>query len=244
MGILLEHVSKDIRYALRGLRQNPGFTFVTITSLALGIGANTAIFSLMNAVMFHLLPVRDAGDLVELLQKYPGEPRGNGAWTWKDYEYYSARSSVFSSIVGTSFDNVLRLQTERGAPIHVVGEYVTPNYFSDLGIQPAMGRLIGLHDDNAAQDVAVVSWDFWRNVLGSDPRTIGERVFVASQPVTIIGVAGRHYAGPRIEAATDIWLPRKPTQGSLALIARLKRGITLQQARAEMQVLYQFTINE
>lgn len=240
----LERVLQDLRYGLRGLRRNPGFTFIAIASLALGIGANTAIFSLMNTVMFRLLPVRNPDSLVELLQKYPGEPRGNGYWTWKDYEHFSAYNTVFSDIVGTSFDNILRLQTEKGVPQHAVGEYVTPNYFSELGVQPAMGRIIGPGDDPASQDVAVVSWNCWRNTLHSDPHVIGERIFVQNQPVTIIGVAPPEFVGPRIQAATEIWLPRKRTQGTLALLARLKPGVTPEQARAEMAVLYRFTIEE
>jgi putative ABC transport system permease protein len=240
----VERVLQDLRYGLRGLHRSPGFTFIAIASLALGIGANTAIFSLMATVMFRLLPVHDPGSLVELLQKYPGEPRGNGAWTWKDYEHFSAYNTVFSDIIGTSFDNSLRLQTQKGVPQHAVGEYVTPNYFSDLGVQPAMGRMIGPEDDPASQDAAVVSWKCWQTVLSSDPHVIGKRIFVQNQPVTIIGVAPPDFVGPRIEAATDVWLPRKRTQGALSLLTRLKPGVTLEQARAEMAVLYRFTIEE
>lgn len=240
----LERVLQDLRYGLRGLRRNPGFTFVAIASLALGIGANTAIFSLMNTVMFHMLPVQDPERLVELLQKYPGEPRGNGYWTWKDYEHFRAHNTVFSDIIGTSFDNVLRVQVKNGTPQHAVGEFVTLNYFKDLGVQPAMGRIIGPGDDPASQDVAVVSWSFWRNFLGANPRLIGERIFVANRPVTVVGVAPPRFLGPRVDHATDVWLPHEPSEGTLGLLARLKPGVTIEQARAEMAVLYRFTIQE
>jgi predicted permease len=240
----VERVLQDLRYGVRGLRRNPGFTTVAIGSLALGIGANTAIFSLMNAVMFHLLPVQDPGRLVELLQKYPGEPRGNGYWTWKDYEHFKAHNTVFSDIIGTSFDNILRVQSEDGSPQHAVGEFVTSNYFKDLGVRPAMGRIIDGGDDAASQDVAVVSWNFWRKFLGGNPRVIGERIFVRNKPVTIVGVAPLRFVGPRVENATDLWLPLKPQQGTLGLLARLKPGATIDQARAEMRVLYRFTIDE
>ncbi len=191
-----------------------------------------------------LLPVRNPGELVELLQKYPGEPRGNGYWTWKDYLHFADYNTVFSAILGTSFDNLLRLQTENGSPQRTVGEYVTANYFSELGVQPAMGRFIGPEDDPRSQNVAVVSWNCWRNALRSDPRVIGERIFVQNQPVTVVGVAPAGFSGPRIEVATDVWLLRKPTEGTLAMLARLKPGDTLEQARAEMAVLYRFTIEE
>lgn len=148
---------QDFRYAFRGLRRSPGFAFIAITSLGLGIGANTAIFTLMNAVMFHLLPVRDPGRLVELLQKYPGEPRGNGYWTWNDYLHFHDSNTVFATIIGTSFDNLLRLQVENGAPQPSVGEYVTPNYFGDLGVRPIKGRFIGPSSKRATTDMRASS---------------------------------------------------------------------------------------
>ncbi len=240
----LERFVQDIDYAIRGLRRSPGFAVIAIASLALGIGANTAIFSLMNTVMFRLLPVRNPGKLVELLQKYPGEPRGNGYWTWKDYLHFRDNNTVFAAMIGTSFDNLLRVRTENGQVQHAIGEYVTPNYFSDLGVQPAIGRFIGPEDNPSSQDVAVVSWNCWKNMLHADQRVIGERIFVQNQPVTVVGVAPRSFVGPRIEAATDVWLLRNPSQGTLALLARLKPGVTLEQARAEMAVLYRFTIEE
>src|SRR5205823_11244068 len=121
---------------------------------------------------------------------------------------------------------------------------VTPNYFSDLGVRPAIGRFIGPEDDASSQDVAVVSWNCWQNMLHADPQVLGKRIFVQNQPVTIIGVASPSFVGPRIEASTDVWLPRKPSQDTLAVLARLKPGVTIEQARAEMAVLYRFTIEE
>lgn len=103
---------QDLRYALRGIRRNPGFTAVAVMSLALGIGANTAIFSLVEAAMLRMLPVNHPEELVELLQKYPGEPRGNGYWTWRSYEHFRNNNHVFSALIGTSIDNRARLVTE------------------------------------------------------------------------------------------------------------------------------------
>lgn len=240
----LDRLLQDVRYALRGLRHSPGFAVLAIASLALGIGANTAIFSLLNTVMFRSLPVQNPGQLVELLQTYPGEPRGNGYWTSKSYQHFREYSTVFSELFGTSFDNLLRVQTEHGTVQRAIGEYVTPNYFSALGVQPAMGRFIGPEDDAISQNVAVVSWQCWRSMLGADARVIGERILVQNKPAVIIGVAPPSFLGPRIEAATDVWLPRSPSQGTLALLARLKRGVSLERARAEMAVLYRFTIEE
>src|SRR5215472_18964091 len=96
---------QDIRYAIRAMRRNPGFTAVGMMSLALGIGANTAIFSLIETVMLKTLPVSHPEQLVELLQKYPGEPRGNGYWSWPSYEHLRDNNHVFSAVIGTSIDN-------------------------------------------------------------------------------------------------------------------------------------------
>jgi putative ABC transport system permease protein len=116
---------------------------VAVLSVALGTGANTAIFSLMNMVTLRLLPVKDPEQLVELLQKYPGEPRGNGYWTMKSYEHFRDHNQPFSDLIGTSIDNRVRLRTDNAQSAIGIGEYVTGNYFNVLGVEPAMGRLIG-----------------------------------------------------------------------------------------------------
>src|SRR5690242_3056803 len=101
----------DVRYALRLMRRSPGFTAVAVLSLALGIGANTAIFNLMNTVMLRALPVAHPEQLVQFLQKYPGEPRG-GYWSWRSYEHIRDHNHFLSALTGTSFDNLATLQTE------------------------------------------------------------------------------------------------------------------------------------
>lgn len=243
----LERFLQDVSHALRGMRRSPGFTAMAIASLALGLGANTAIFSLMNTVMFRLLPVRHPEQLVELLQKYPGEPRGNGYWTWSSYQYFRDHNTSYAALIGTSIDNLVRFRTEHRGTQTVIGEYVTGNYFSELGLKPATGRLIAAEDHSmgAAGAVAVVSWSCWKTKFNLDPDIVGKRIFVQEQPVTVIGVAPRGFVGPRIEAATEVWLPRKPNaQMGLALLGRLKPGVTLAKARAEIPVLYRFTIEE
>jgi predicted permease len=238
----LERVFQDLRYGFRGLRRSPVFTLVALTSLALGIGANTAIFSLANAVLFRLLPVRDPGTLVELLQQYPGEPRRNGYWSWNDLEHFSGHNTVFSEIIGTAFDNILRVQTENGAPQNLVGEYVTSNYFDKLGVQPVFGQTVELNSDH--EDSAVVSWRFWHESLQADPKAIGKRIFVANQPMTVIGVAPAEFVGLRVETTTDLWLPLTRRDKRMSLLARLRPSATVSDARSEMEVLYQFTKRE
>jgi predicted permease len=128
----------------------------------------------------------------------------------------------------------------------VVGESVTGNYFQDLGVKAALGRLIGPDDNPARPDgaVAVLSWSRWVNSFHQDPGILGKRILVQDIPATIIGVAPRAFVGLRVEARTDVWLPQRVHQDGLTLVGRLKPGATLEQARAEMAVLYRFTIEE
>ncbi|HYW46456.1 MAG TPA: ABC transporter permease [Bryobacteraceae bacterium] len=237
---------QDIRYALRTMRRTPGFTAVALLSLALGIGANTAIFSLIDTLMLRRLPVREPGQLVELLQKYPGEPRG-GYWSWPSYEHYRDHNHVFSSLTGTSTDTRVSVRGEGLEPETVTGEYVAPNFFPVLGLKPAIGRLIGPDDDpgGAAAAVAVVSWSVWKNRFNLDPAIVGKRLIVQDAPVTVVGVAPRAYTGLQVGSRTDVWLPRPASaRTSMNLLGRLKPGVSLEQARAEMTVLYRFTIEE
>lgn len=238
---------QDVRYALRGMRRSPGFTAVAMMSLALGIGANLAIFSLVETAMLRMLPVSHPEGLVEILQKYPGEPRGNGYWTWRSYEHFRNKNHVFSALIGTSIDNRARLSAEGLEPQTGIREYVTGNYFRDLGVNAAAGRLISPEDNPAGPDgaVAVVSWSQWVNRFHRDPGILGKRILVQDAPATIIGIAPPAFVGLRIEAKTDVWVLQKPSaQIRLTLLARLKPGVTLEQARAEMAVLYRFTIEE
>lgn len=241
--VSLDQFFQDAGYAVRGVRRSPGFTVVAVASLALGIGANTAIFSLMYTVMLRTLAVAHPEQLVELLQKYPGEPRGNGYWSWRSYEHYRDQNQVFSAMTGTSIDSRARIQTEGSEPTTGIAEYVLSNYFPELGIQPARGRLIGPEDTSAGASVAVVSWSLWSNRFNQDPGIVGKKMLVGDALVEIAGVAPREFVGLILNAKTDVWLPAKREMG-LTLIARLKPGVPIQQARTEMTQLYRFTIEE
>lgn len=235
----LEDAWHDARYALRGLRRSPGFSAAAIASLALGIGANTAIFSLTYTIMLRSLPVAQPERLVELLQKYPGEPRGNGYWTRRSYEHYRERSQSFGALFGMGIDNHIKVSVEGGEPEFRVAEFVTDNYFGALGLRPVLGRGIGPGDEG----LAVISWTLWNSRYNGDAGVLGKRVVVGKKSLTIIGVAPRGYRGLRVEAATDVWAPTDP-DGQFVLIGRLRDGATVAQARAEMESLYPFTIAE
>ena len=234
----------DLRYALRLMRRSPGFTAVAVLSLALGIGANTAIFSLFDTIVLRMLPVAHPEQLVEFLQKYPGEPRGDAYLGWANYEHFRDHNHVFSALTGMAFDNLAAVRIEGGEPETLIREDVVGNYFRVLGLKAALGRLIEPEDVPAdgAGNVAVVSWSYWNTRLHRDPATLGKRIFVNDAPMTIVGVAPRAYIGPRIGVKTDVWAPRE--KEAVSNLARLKPGVSIDQARAEMAVLFQFTIEQ
>ncbi|MCC6389851.1 MAG: ABC transporter permease [Bryobacterales bacterium] len=222
------------------LRSLP-LTTAAVLSLALGTGANTAIFSLLNTLLPRLLPVRDPAQIVELLQKYPGEPRGNGYWSTASYQHFRDNNHVFTDLMGASGPLPLPSRLDRETEtVHV--SYVTPNFFVALGLEPALGRLLSPEDSEAS---AVVSWSFWKNRFGADPAALGRRITVQDLPLTVIGVSPAGFPGLQPGARTDIWLLRPAASSlGLALIARMRPGVSLEQARAEMSVLYRFTIEE
>jgi predicted permease len=240
----------DIRYGLRLMGRAPGFTAAVVLLLALGIGANTAIFSLIDAVTLRELPVREAGQLVELVSAYPGEPRMNH-FGWKDYEHYRERNHVFSDLIGVS---PVRFQVAvNGADREsLYGEYVVGDFFSVLGVRPVIGRLIAPQDDKVGAPesaVAVVSWSYWQRRLNLNPSILGTQIVVNGVPATVIGVAPREFFGLHVGIMPAVWIPaamepliQQPSQrlaGSLglALVGRLKPGVSIEQARAEMTVL-------
>src|SRR5580658_1393723 len=228
----------NIRYALRLARRSPGFTAVAVLSLGLGIGANTAIYSLFYTIMLRQLPVVHPEQLVQFLRKAPGEPRNDGYWGWEKYEYFRDHNHVFSALTGTSFDNLASVHMDGADRENLILETVPGNYFAVLGLKPMIGRLIGPEDvpANGEGTVAVVSWSYWNTRLNRDPAVLGKRIWYEDAAKTIIGVAPRTYTGPRVGVRTDIWTPR--TKYDLTMLARLKPGVTLQQAQAEMSVLY------
>jgi putative ABC transport system permease protein len=234
-------ITQDASYALRMMRRTPGFTAVAVLSLALGIGANTAVFSLINALMLRTLPIPQPEQLVELLQKYPGEPRGNGFWSPQSYAHYRDNNHVFSALMAASPPSRFNVRAQALEPEIVNGQYVAGDFFAGLGVKPAIGRLIQAED----QGVAVLSWSSWKNWFNLDPSILGKRIIVDDQPATIIGVTPRAFFGLLVGSKTDVWLPRSNSKnGGLLLLGRLKPGVSIEQARAEMTVLYRFTIEE
>jgi putative ABC transport system permease protein len=248
----METLWQDVRYSLRRLRRSPGFTSVAVLSLALGIGANTAIFSLVYALMLRTLPVRDPAQLVELLHRYPGEPHSNG-FSWQAYQLMHEHNRVFTGLIAAAHQP-FHIRGEGLEAQTVDGAYVDGTFFPVLGVKPAIGRLIGPEDNHAGDSsaIAVVSWSYWKRQFSLDPAILGKQIFVENVPVTVVGVTQRNFSGLQAEATQDFWLPlamappalRSGYGGSLWLVGRMKPGVSMEQARAEMAVLYESTLDE
>ena len=247
----LEDLIQDLRYGVRTLRRAPVFTAVTIATLTLAIGANTAAFSLVDPLLFRDLPVRDPGSLVQFTWRYPGDPPLN-MFSLENYAQYRDRNTVFSDMVGLA-----PLRTESSAGSEPIGAWVvTGNFFHALGVRPALGRVLDVSDDApGGPPLAVVSWRYWQAHFNGEARALGGIIEINDRrlpgPVhaTVVGVAEPEFSGVTASMRSDVWvsLGAIPTamrsRGGVALMARLKPGASIAQARAEMRVLYQSSID-
>src|SRR5918911_953601 len=185
---------QDLRYGLRMLRKSPGVTLVTVLSLALGVGANTAIFSVFNGVLLKPLPVAEPERVVALYTSdYSGPLYGSSSYP--DYLDFRARGKVLSDLAGYS-PRPLSLNAG-GAPERIFGEIVTGNYFDVLGVRAELGRTFLPEEDRTpgTHPVVVVSHDFWRRRFGADPRLVGQTLLINGQSLTVIGVAPKNFKG-------------------------------------------------
>jgi predicted permease len=249
--VVLETCWQDLRFGLRALRKSPGFTAVAVLTLALGIGANTAIFSLVNGLMFRTLPVRDPKMLVELLHQYPGEPAFNG-FSFDAYQLMRDHNHVLSDLIVDSPDS-FAVHGPKLEPHTILGGYLSGTFFKSLGLHAATGRLIGAEADDLGHPspVAVLSSSYWKHEFNLDPAILGRKIIVNDTPVTIIGVTEQGFSGLSEELSQDAWLPlsMEPVVhhselgwGSLGLLGRLKPGVSIEQARAELAVLFESAI--
>lgn len=242
---------QDLRFAARTLRKSPGFTGVAVLTLALGIGANTAIFSLINALMFRTVPARDPGTLVELLHRGPGEPSLNG-FSWDAYQIMRDHNHVLSNLIVDSPESFV-VRGQMLEPHTILGGYLSGTFFETIGLRAAIGRLISTEADDLGHPspVAVVSWSYWKGKFDLDPSILGRQIIVNDTPVTIVGVTEQGFSGLHQEMSQDVWLPlsMEPVVhhsalgwGSLGLVGRLKPGVSIGEARAEMALLFQSAI--
>src|SRR6202162_1822392 len=245
MGTLLQ----DIRYGLRMLVKKPTFTIVAVLTLALGVGANTAIFSIVNAVLLRSLPYRDPDRLVRICFNEPGVGLRDVRFSKPELDDLQTRSGVFEDAtpIFEGSENV----TGTKQPERVEGVNTSFSYFSMLGVVPQIGRLYGPQDfvPGFASE-AVISDGLWRRAYGADPNVLGRSIRIDNDPLTIIGVLPRgfRHPGPTTSGEAEVFgaggfsgdpfpPPMRGTRILLSGIGRLKRGLTLAEAQARLTAM-------
>jgi predicted permease len=248
-----ETLAQDLRYAMRMLVKSPGFTAVTILTLALGIGANTGLFSMVNSVLLGNLPVRHPEDLVVIKYADSRSQEAEEDFSYPIYQAMRDKNTVFTDVLtrsGVGFNASYGGQTERA-----VGEIVSGNYFETLGVQPFLGRLIGSEDDRTpgAHPVAVLSYGYWQRRFGSDPAVVGKDIILNSNPIRVIGITPPGFYGTEMALDPDIRVSmmmatvfrpvpanrlQNPRHRWLTVMARRKPETTVAQAQASLDILY------
>jgi predicted permease len=253
----MNNLLQDLHYGLRSLLKRPGFTAVAVLTLALGIGANSAIFSVINATLMQPLPVTDPNRLVYV---FPGQP--GAVFSYPDYAEFRDQNQVFEGLIawgGISASLNSDDQTDQ-----VTGAIVTGNYFNVLGVRAAMGRVITPDEDKTpgAHPVAVISDGLWRTRFGGDPKIIGRQLLLNGNSFSVIGVLPAEFGGLQLGAVRDLYVPmmmqatmRPPRAGYsgemnpdllsvrsnrwLFSVGRLKPGVTPEQARNSLTLIAQ-----
>lgn len=245
----MRNLIKDLRYGLRMLAKSPGFTIVAVLSLALGIGVNTTVFSLLDAVVLRSLPVQNPEQIVDIATREAGgAPHAD--FSYPLYAGLRDHNDVLSGMVAY-IDTTLGLaagdQTER-----IRGEFVSANYFSVLGVQPTIGSAFAPDDERpGAARAAVISYALWKRRLGGEPSALQKKITLNGRTFSVVGVAPREFSGLLRGQPTDVWitLPHNADfEGNpkllasdqvswLSLAGRLKPGVTIEQAQARLTAL-------
>ena len=237
----LEHFVQDVRYGARMLRKNPSFTLVAVLALALGIGANTAIFSIVYGVLFRPLPYPDPDRVAAVYMRFSGRGVPRGTMSIADFLTWRARNSVFEepvlrSIVADRFD----ISSGTGDPEQVRGSSVTAGFFSALRVEPLLGRVFGPGEDRPnSERLVVISEGLWRRRYGGDRSIVGQPVMLNGVPHTIIGVLPESFRfppAPNAQLWTNLLIVPPTRRGPFLYVGmgRLKPGVTMEQAQAEM----------
>ena len=257
-------VAQDFRIALRQLRRSSGFTATAILTLALGIGANTAIFSALNAMLLKMLPVRDPQQLYTVVlvnggtqpPNTDGTGYGNTSFSYPVFEALRQKSNVFADLIAHIPLSYGKVPVRLGnTPVEKAGEEVSGNYFSGLGVPMALGRGFTEAEEREHSPVTVISYRFWQEAFARDPGVIGKTFYIKSVPFTIVGVAAASFYGVSHSGAMDFWIPLQtrpelnawgepptkvswlgsPNWWAIPMLARLRPGISPDQAQNILQ---------
>jgi predicted permease len=254
-GVLLDRLAQDIRYGMRTLWRSPGFCLVAVTTLALGIGANTAMFSLLDQIVLRLLPVKEPERLVMVTERgnFYGDSYGPNTLSWPMFEDLRANNRVFSGMFCRFSAPVTVGHADYAA--QVTAELVSGSYFSILGVDAALGRPIGPQDDSVpdSHPVVVLSYSFWQTYFESDRTIVGRTIAINSHNMTVIGVAQPGFDGVELGSPAKLFVPimmktemtprsdglkdRRRRLQWVTAYGRLKPGVTMEKAQASLQPL-------
>jgi predicted permease len=237
---MLQNLIQDMRYAARMLRKNPGFTLTAVVTLALGIGSNTAIFSILDPLLLRKLPVDRPEELVRV--DAAGTLGDAGVWEARAFERLRDHSPVFAGVmafVPAQLDDV----AHDGRSSSVRAEIVSGNYFNVLGLRPLAGRLVAQEQELGS--VAVLGFDYWRREFGADAAVLGKNIVVQGKALTVIGITPQNFFGMKVGEAADFYLPLAPNQALnpakgpsldwVLAIGRLRQGVSPAEAKAALQ---------
>ncbi len=248
--MFLDRLAQDLSYALRGMRRSPGFTATAVVSLALGIGANSAIFSLIDAVLLRWLPVRDPQGLVQLIIRRPN-PEPLDSFSYPLVLALAEQHDIFAGLCGFTG---ARFNVGQGDSLESTsGAWVSGGYYDTLGLQPAAGRLLTTGDDRpGAAPLAVITDEYWQRKFGRNPAAVGRQILLEGKPVTIAGVSPAAFTGANVGETADITLPLavlpqflvdgqyQVDAGSwwLRVLARPQPGMSPAQMKARLAVIW------
>jgi len=252
----LETLWQDLGYGLRQLRRSPGFTIIALLTLALGIGANTAIFSVIDAVMLKKLPVKNPQELVALSTV---GPYGVGSFSYPGFRRFRDENHVCSDMAAMGWLNNLDASID-GQAETVEGRIVSGNFFSLLGVGARVGRTLTSQDEKTPQSsaVAVISYRYWKRRFGLSPSVVGTGIILNRTPFTIVGVTAADFSGPDVGRSPDIYVPMtmepafrdekswldQPDYHWLRIMGRLKPRVSREQARADLEIIYRQVLSD
>ena len=243
----VETLLQDLRYAFRMLRKSPGFTAVAVLTLALGIGANTAIFSVVDAVLLQSLPYSHPEQLVSVFDAPPQQPGAEGGFSYTNFAELRKQNLVFSEMAGNQFHDLTL--TGAGEPSELDIAFVTPEIFSLLNAKPLAGRTFLPEDGKqGAVPVVILNENLWRSRFNSNPSILGQSIILDKRPFTVVGIMPASFRYPRGVPNEDAWIPlvqdplfgpwmQRPGGHWLRVVGRLKSGISRAQAQADMDTL-------
>ena len=250
-------MTTDVRYSLRMIRKTPGASAIAVLSLALGIGANTAIFSLVDTILLKRLPIRAPEEIFMVVNNPP--PRAGTSWTYPDYVAMRDHNTVFSGLAvagGAGPVGMQLAESDAAAPAELCDAMaVSGNYFQVLGVEPALGRVFNSDEDRApgASPYVVLNYDYWQSRFGGDPQVLGRKLRLNGYPFSVVGVARRGFRSTDVSVGPNLYLPvmmRSEITGRpfatwnnrnnswAQAFGRIKPGINLKQAEAELSVIY------